>query len=157
MSTTETRTIAFHKAFNHPVRIEPQVISEEEARLALKLIEEEFLELADAMFPGITEDPEFLSITDLLKLYPFEYDYKPNLAEIADAVGDLDVVVNGAGIRHGLDMQLLGQEVYESNMSKLGADGNPIYRADGKIQKGPNFREPAIARVLGITPPPTQN
>ena len=69
--------------------------------------------------------------------------------EIADAVGDLDVVVNGAGIRHGLDMDVLGREVYESNMSKQFEDG-PHYAENGKILKGPNFREPNIAGALGI-------
>lgn len=73
---------------------------------------------------------------------------------MADAVADLDVVVNGAGIRHGFDMQALSREVFDSNMSKLGADGKPAYTVPGdptsKIAKGPNFREPDIAGVLGL-------
>lgn len=164
--TTESRTIEFHRAFGHPVRTEPQTISREEAILTLRLIEEEFIELCDALFPGAydawiselrIDGPERVMTEDRfhkeLKEWGTEsgsYTYRPDLIKVADACGDLDVVNNGAGIRHGLDMQAISREVFRSNMSKLGEDGNPIYDEGGKIAKGPNFTEPNLAAVLGI-------
>lgn len=161
--TTESRTIEFHRTFGHPVRTEPQTLSREEAILALRLIEEEFIELADALFPGAWDewinelriDGELGRLTENrfhkeLRDHEFAYDYEPNLVEAADALGDLDVVINGAGIRHGFDMQAISREVFRSNMSKLGEDGKPIYQEDGKIAKGPGFTEPDLAAVLGI-------
>lgn len=142
--TTESRTIEFHRTFGHPVRTEPQALSREEAILAFGLIEEELRELAEALFPGVTDDPECRPLTAAI------HHYSPDLVAVADALGDLDVVVNGAGIRHGFDMQAISREVFRSNMSKLGEDGKPIFRADGKILKGPGFTEPALATVLGI-------
>lgn len=149
--TTEQRTIEFHQAFGHPVRDEPQTLDMGEALLALSLIEEEFMELVQALFPGhpALREPSVVSI--ILNSTPgAEGTYEPSLVEVADALADLDVVINGAGIRHGLDMQALGREVARSNDSKLGADGKPIYRKDGKIQKGPNFSEPDVRGALGI-------
>lgn len=130
----------------------------------MRLIEEEFVELADALFPGayqewvyelrraesVDDDMTESRFTDELAMYPESYNYAPDLVEVADALGDLDVVVNGAGIRHGFDMQAISREVFASNMTKLGADGRPVYRQDGKIEKGPNFRKPNLARVLGF-------
>jgi predicted HAD superfamily Cof-like phosphohydrolase len=153
--TTERRTIEFHTAFNHPVRSNPTTLSREEATLALALIEEEFWELAEALFPRARdiylashEDHETLS--GELALYPHAYYYAPDLIEVADALADLDVVINGAGIRHGFDMQALSREVFASNMSKLDADGNAIYHPNGKIAKSSLFKEPNIAGALGL-------
>jgi predicted HAD superfamily Cof-like phosphohydrolase len=153
--TTEQRTIEFHTAFKHPVRSNPTTLSREEATLALALIEEEFWELAEALFPGCKE--QYLNSHDADKVlsqeiaqYPAAYYYDPDLIEVADAVADLDVVVNGAGIRHGFDMQALSREVFSSNMSKLDADGKAIYHPSGKIAKSPLFREPDIAGALGL-------
>lgn len=151
MTNTETRTADFHMKFGHPVRFVSATLTRDEAILTLGLIEEELRELAEAMFPDLPYDPECKSMSEVLELYPYDYAYEPDLVAIADAVADLDVVVNGAGIRHGFDMDALGREVYESNMSKLGEDGKPIYKPNGKIAKGPNFREPNIARALGIS------
>ncbi|MBT2587932.1 nucleoside triphosphate pyrophosphohydrolase family protein [Arthrobacter sp. ISL-95] len=144
--TTEQRTIEFHQAFSHPVRDTPQTLCRTEAILALKLIEEEYHELCEALFPGSTDllDSPASNIED------GRAPYEPNLIEVADALADLDVVINGAGIRHGFDMQALSHEVFSSNMSKLDADGKPLYRDDGKIAKSSLFREPDIAGALGI-------
>lgn len=147
----------------HPVRTTPQTLTREEAILALALIEEEYLELVDALFPDLREEMSnsysYRTPVEELKDEQAWHDedsndaltrYAPDLVAVADAVADLDVVVNGCGIRHGFDMQALSREVFASNMSKLGSDGKPIYREDGKILKGPDFREPDIAGVLGI-------
>ena len=145
--TTEQRVIEFHTAFSHPVRDTPQTLCRTEAILAFALIEEELRELAEALFPGITSDPECLPLTSAIGESTL---YEPNLIEIADAIGDLDVVVNGAGIRHGLCMESLSREVFRSNMSKLGADGKPLYHPSGKIAKGPGFAPPNIAEAIGL-------
>lgn len=166
--TTEQRTIEFHSAFGHPVRDTPQTISREEAILALALIEEEYHELVDALFPRVRDEiaNEYSRFSPVEWLRDGEDEhalygkeawytdvrskYEPNLIEVADALADLDVVINGAGIRHGLDMQALSREVFSSNMSKLDADGKPIYHPNGKIAKSPLFKEPDIAGALGL-------
>ena len=155
--TTEQRTIEFHEAFGHPVRDTPQAIGRDEAILALALIEEEFWELAEALFPGSKEQYLYAHdvgnvLTEEITRYGHAYHYEPNLIEVADALADLDVVVNGAGIRHGFDMQALSREVFSSNMSKLDADGKPIYHPNGKIAKSSLFKEPDIAGALGLAP-----
>lgn len=144
--TTEHRTIEFHQAFGHPVRSNPTTVSREEAILALALIEEEFHELCEALFPGSTD----LFDSPVGNIKDGRCTYDPDLIATADALADLDVVINGAGIRHGFDMQSLSREVFSSNMSKLGADGKPIYHPNGKIAKGPDFKEPDIAKALGL-------
>ena len=67
---------------------------------------------------------------------------------IADALTDILYVTYGAGHAFGINLDECFEEVHESNMSKLGPDGNPIYRDDGKVMKGPDFKEPDIRKVL---------
>ena len=74
--------------------------------------------------------------------------YEGTLIDVADALSDLLYVVYGAGHAFGIDLDKCFEEVHCSNMSKLGEDGNPIYRKDGKILKGTNFREPDLKGVL---------
>mgnify|MGYP000311711871 CR=1 FL=1 len=71
-----------------------------------------------------------------------------DLVEVADALADLLYVVYGAGAAFGINLDACFHEVHSSNMSKLGEDGKPIYREDGKVMKGPNFREPALRDIL---------
>lgn len=73
-----------------------------------------------------------------------------DLVEIADALTDILYVVYGAGHAFGIDLDACYTEVHNSNMSKLGADGKPLKRADGKVIKGPNYFEPDLGYVLGI-------
>ena len=72
------------------------------------------------------------------------------MIEVADALGDMLYILCGTIITHG--MQDVIDEVFEeiqcSNMSKLGSDGKPIYREDGKVLKGPNYFKPDIAKIL---------
>lgn len=67
-----------------------------------------------------------------------------DLVGVADALTDILYVTYGAGIAFGLDLDECFDEVHESNMSKLDEDGNPIYRADGKVLKGPFYRPPDL-------------
>lgn len=71
-----------------------------------------------------------------------------NLIEVADALTDLLYVVYGAGHSFGVNLDKCFEEVHNSNMSKLDEDGEPIYREDGKVLKGPNYWAPDLKRVL---------
>jgi len=73
---------------------------------------------------------------------------KEDIVEVADALTDLLYVIYGAGHAFGIDLDACFLEVHNSNMSKLGEDGKPIYRDDGKVLKGPNFFEPDLEKVL---------
>ena len=68
---------------------------------------------------------------------------------IADALTDILYVTYGAGHTFGIDLDACFQEVHNSNMSKLGEDGKPIYNEDGKVQKGSNYRESDLKGILG--------
>lgn len=148
--STAELTRAFHEAFGHPVREVPtEIPTANEALLTLALIEEEYMELVEALFPNHAAKHESTIVDIIRNSVPGPGEtYDPDLVAAADAVADLDVVVNGAGLRMGLPMKELAREVSESNMSKLGADGAPIYDENGKIAKGPNFRQPDIEAVL---------
>jgi len=73
-----------------------------------------------------------------------------DLVEIADALGDMLYILCGTIIEHGLQDKITDvfNEIQRSNMSKLGEDGKPIYREDGKVLKGPNYFKPNIAAIL---------
>lgn len=73
-----------------------------------------------------------------------------DLVEVADALGDMLYILCGTIIEHGMQHKIdeVFDEIQKSNMSKLGADGKPIYREDGKVLKGPNFFTPDIASIL---------
>jgi predicted HAD superfamily Cof-like phosphohydrolase len=71
-----------------------------------------------------------------------------DLIEVADALTDLLYVVYGAGHSFGIDLDECFKEVHRSNLSKLGDDGRPIKREDGKILKGPNYSPPNLLNVL---------
>lgn len=113
----------FHAVFGHPIANTPGLIPRSRAALRHALIAEELQEFYEA----IAAD---------------------DLVEIADALGDLMYVVHGAAIEYGIPLDDAFREIHDSNMSKLGEDGKPIHREDGKVLKGPNFDEPKIAAVL---------
>jgi predicted HAD superfamily Cof-like phosphohydrolase len=73
-----------------------------------------------------------------------------DLVEVADALGDMLYILCGTIIEHGMQDKIeeVFNEIQRSNMSKLGADGKPIYREDGKVLKGPNYFKPDIATIL---------
>lgn len=74
-----------------------------------------------------------------------------DLIEIADALGDMLYILCGTIITHGMQYKIeeVFDEIQRSNMSKLDNDGNPIYREDGKVMKGPNYFKPDIKSILG--------
>ena len=73
-----------------------------------------------------------------------------DLIEIGDALGDMLYILCGTIIAHGFQdkIESIFDEIQRSNMSKLGADGKPIYRKDGKVMKGPNYFKPNISEIL---------
>lgn len=96
-------------------------------RLRWDLIEEEVSELASALLRD------------------------QDIVEVADALGDIAYVVFGAALSFGIDLDAVLDEIHASNMSKLGADGKPIYReTDMKVLKGPGYFRPDIRKVLGL-------
>lgn len=109
----------FMEAFGQEVRYVPIIPAVSEMALRLDLIEEEVQELRDGMG-------------------------KASLLEIADALTDILYVVYGAGHTFGIDLDECYNEVHRSNMTKLGEDGRPMYRPDGKVMKGPNYEEPNL-------------
>ena len=74
-------------------------------------------------------------------------EYK-DMVEIADALTDMLYVIYGAGHTYGINLDKTFKEVHASNMSKLGEDGKPIYRNDGKVMKGPRFFEPDLKKII---------
>ncbi|MCF6223008.1 MAG: nucleoside triphosphate pyrophosphohydrolase family protein [Flavobacteriaceae bacterium] len=73
-----------------------------------------------------------------------------DLVEVADALGDMLYILCGTILEHGMQYKIeeVFNEIQRSNMSKLGANGKPIYREDGKVMKGPNYFKPNILKVL---------
>ena len=71
-----------------------------------------------------------------------------NLLEVADALTDILYVTYGAGHAFGIDLDKCFEEVQNSNMSKLGEDGKPIYNEAGKVMKGPNYFKPDLSKFL---------
>ncbi|WP_378187042.1 hypothetical protein ACE939_01675 [Aquimarina sp. W85] len=73
-----------------------------------------------------------------------------DLIEVADALGDMLYILCGTIIEHGLQHKIeeVFDEIQRSNMSKLDDDGNPVYREDGKVLKGPNYFKPNLKKIL---------
>lgn len=115
----------FHEKFGHPVKDKPDLLNHNLNELRVDLIDEELGELNEALSAG-------------------------NEVAVLDALVDLQYVLDGAFLSLGFwkmkDAAMA--EVHRSNMSKLGVDGKPIVREDGKILKGPNYNEPDLAKVL---------
>lgn len=136
------RVREFHEVFGHPIVDRPSELDFERLSLRLELIREEFCELLEAS--GLED-----AAMEVRGVY-LNPDGEQNLVEIADALGDLEYVINGMALEAGIPLPDVVAEIHQSNMSKLGPDGKPIYREDGKILKGEGFKEPRLAEILGI-------
>jgi predicted HAD superfamily Cof-like phosphohydrolase len=142
----------FHEKFNHPIHQTPTVPDAKIVKLRLALILEEFTELTEACVnKENAESQELLSTLhkamDQVKALTAD-NLNVSLVDVADALTDINYVVYGAGHCFGLNLDACMEEVQRSNMSKLGADGKPIYNEHGKIMKGPNYVEPDLKKVL---------
>ncbi len=80
----------------------------------------------------------------------FEAAQRGDMVEVADALGDMLYILCGTILEHGMQEKIeeVFTEIQRSNMSKLGADGRPVYREDGKVLKGPDYFQPDIATIL---------
>lgn len=117
---------AFHTAFKIGYRDTPKAhLGMEKNQLRFKLMRE--------------ENEEYLEAAN-----------NNDLVEVADALGDMLYILCGTIIEHGLQDKIeeVFTEIQRSNMSKLGEDGEPIYREDGKVLKGPNYFKPNIKDIL---------
>lgn len=147
---TIDRVREFHEAFGHPVTATPDPMTKGLRELRVKLIAEELTELCDALGVDLeiirsAKDGEWR-----VKVEATADDEDVDLVEAADALGDLDYVVAGANLVFGFPAQDVSAEIHRANMSKLGEDGKPIYREDGKVMKGPNYTPPNVRAVLGL-------
>lgn len=115
----------FHETFGHPVEDKPNIKDQKLNDLRVSLLSEELDELKEA-----------LNNQDEVKAL--------------DALTDLQVVLDGAYLALGFYKlkNAAFLDVHNSNMSKLGEDGKPIYREDGKIMKGPNYKAPELGKLL---------
>jgi predicted HAD superfamily Cof-like phosphohydrolase len=113
----------FMQTFGQEVRSQSSFPDEKIVKLRCNLIEEEFLELKTAI-------------------------KNKDIIEVADALTDILYVTYGAGHAFGVDLDECFNEVQNSNMSKLGVDGRPIYNEIGKVMKGPSYFKPNLKKFL---------
>ena len=113
----------FMKTFGQEVKDKPSFSTDKINKLRLDLIKEELNELTEAM-------------------------NNKDLLEVADALTDILYVTYGAGHAFGINLDKCFDEVQNSNMSKLGKDGKPIFNEFGKVMKGPNYFKPDLAKFI---------
>ena len=113
----------FMKTFGQEVKTKPSFSTDKINKLRIDLIKEELEELTEAM-------------------------HRKDLLEVADALTDILYVTYGAGHSFGIDLDKCFNEVQNSNMSKLGKDGKPIYNESGKVMKGPNYFKPDLKKFI---------
>ena len=119
----------FHRAFNLPIRPLPSAdIDHALASLRVALLEEEVSEFVAASERG-------------------------DVVGIADALADIVYVAYGTALTYGIDLDAVLHEVHRSNMSKLGSDGKPLIRDDGKVLKSGLYFPPDIESVLQLQSP----
>ena len=131
----------FHEAFGHPINEYP---STEEIELRFNLIKEEFAETADELADYsefVEKNSRNLTPAGFEELYTIRMQLTKELA-------DMLYVIYGTAVSFGLPLEQVFEEVHKSNMSKLGEDGKPILREDGKILKGPNYKAADIAQFF---------
>ena len=113
----------FMKTFGQEVKSNSGLSTDKINLLRIKLIEEELQEFKKAI-------------------------QENNLIEVADALTDILYVTYGAGHAFGINLDKCFEEVQNSNMSKLGSDGKPIYNEHGKVMKGPKYFEPNLKKFI---------
>ncbi|TXH42223.1 MAG: hypothetical protein E6Q97_36105 [Desulfurellales bacterium] len=141
----DTPVVEFHEAFGAPVAWKPTVPPADRIELRLRLIfEEAIVELSRAV--GLDPSELETAFEIMLRTPPGAVD----LISVADSLTDARYVIDGACLEFGLPAEKLLREAHRSNMSKLGPDGKPILREDGKILKGPNFTLPDLKSILDL-------
>jgi predicted HAD superfamily Cof-like phosphohydrolase len=149
--STIDRVREFHKAFGVQDATSPDPRTADIRVLRVRLIAEELCELCEAL--GVRLRLLSNSGGSNFEADSYVDDAAVDLVETADALGDIDYVVQGANLAFGLPAAEVTAEIHRANMSKLGADGKPVLLPDGKITKGPKYVPPNIARVIEVFKP----
>ena len=136
----------FHRLYGLPIRTDGPGLERESLHMRMSLIAEEFAELVGAVYGAGARARVEAAYARAVA----DDDGERDTAAAADALADLVYVVYGMALETGIDLAAVLAEVQRSNMSKLGADGRPVYRGDGKVLKGPDYFPPDVAGVLGI-------
>ncbi len=149
---TITRVAEFHGVFGHPIEFSPTTPAADQRLLRFRLIFEELMEFGRAIgIDGMANVDEKVfeeGVADALAQFRIDPEAEVSLPDAADALGDLDYVVQGSNLVFGFPAEAVVAEIHRANMSKLGADGAPVRREDGKILKGPNYTPPDVKRIL---------
>ena len=129
----------FHKVFKAPLDEE---WSNDNLSLRLRLMKEEMKEIED-------EIKYIITVNTLLSKCSKIYEPAPEeKAKLLKEMADLQYVLSGTAVALGLDLQTAFNRVHASNMSKLDDNGKPIFREDGKVLKGPNYKEPDLLDLV---------
>ena len=136
----------FHHVYGLPVRTDGPGLERESLTMRMSLIAEEFAELVGAVYGEAARG----EVEAAYERAAAADDGRRDTVEAADALADLVYVVYGMALETGIDLAAVLAEVQRSNMSKLGSDGRPVYREDGKVLKGPGYFPPDVAGGLGI-------
>lgn len=151
--TVHEQVVEFHTANDQPILYKPQVPADDRVRLRLALIAEEFFELLGATldfgpYKRAGGQPLPDHAREVVDAIIGMGSVRVDLIETADALADLDYVIEGTRLEFGINGEPIADEVHRSNLSKLGPDGKPVRREDGKIMKGPNYSPTDIAGEL---------
>lgn len=134
----------FHHVYGLPVQTDGASLERESLDMRMSLIAEEFSELVGAVYGQAAR----AEIESSYRRAVAADDGTRDTVETADALADLIYVIYGMALETGIDLASVLAEVQRSNMSKLGADGKPVYREDGKVLKGPDYFPPNVEAVL---------
>lgn len=135
----------FHEAFDHPIAKAPvQRLDSDLRDLRIELIREEFEEFCTALYGK----PVMIFVEPT---QPMFVGRSLDIVGAADALADMVYVIAGAALVLGVPLDDVIEEVHAANMRKLGPDGKPIYREDGKVMKPEGWQPPNIAKVLGVS------
>lgn len=146
MVTIHDQVTDFHRAFDQPIHDKPFVPSEDRLKLRGRLIMEEPLESLLAL--GAEPDYVLMAAQYIRAAVDSIKRERCNLVELADGLGDSDYVNEGTRLECGIPGRAVAAEIQRSNMAKLGPDGKPMYREDGKIMKPDGWTPPNIKGVL---------
>lgn len=136
----------FHRTYGLPIAQDGPSVDRARVHMRMALIAEEFAELVGAVYGP----PAETFVTEAFTRAVDADDGARDTVGAADALADLVYVIYGMALECGLPLPRVLSEVQASNMSKLGGDGRPIYRPDGKVLKGPDYFRPDVAGALGL-------
>lgn len=134
----------FHQTYRLPVATDEPSVDRDRVHMRMALIAEELAELVGAVYGPAAQG----TISQAFTAAVAQDTGTRDVVEAADALGDLVYVIYGMALECGIPLPAVLAEIQASNLSKLGGDGEPIYREDGKVLKGPGYFPPDVAGVL---------